>query len=231
MAPTRVLFGVDDPGGVNGVFMDSGQIVFVNDGVVVQLLKRSDIVLPGLHNVENVMAAAAMAINCGVSAEAVKDALNGFMLAPHTLEVFATFQGITFVDDSHATNTLSVAKAIEAFDGPIILIAGGRDKGCDYKDILNVAKRHVKTIIAIGEAGPKIEAALGQDLRVLPNDGGIRDIVAMAAGLAASGDVILLSPGCSSFDMFTDFRDRGNSFKRAVLDYFEVTGGGIAHTE
>jgi len=231
VTPSRMCFGVDDPGGVNGVFLVSDRIVSVSDGAVVAQLDRSDIALPGLHNVENVMAAAAMAINCGVSAEALKNALDGFELAPHTLEVFAAFQGITFVDDSHATNTLSVTKAIEAFDDPIVLIAGGRDKGCDYKEILNAGKNRIKTIIAIGEAGPKIEKALGRRLPVMGNQGDIRDIVAMAASAAASGDVILLSPGCSSFDMFNDFRDRGASFKRAVLEYFEGKGINVAQAE
>jgi len=226
--PSRMCFGFDNPGGVNGVFLDADRIISLSDGDAVTLLKRSDIPLPGLHNVENVMAAAAMAINSGVSVEALKNALNGFELAPHTLEVFAVFQGITLVDDSHATNTLSVTKAIEAFDKPIILIAGGRDKGCDFKEILKARENRIKTVIAIGEAGPKIEEALGGRLPVVLNQGDIRDIVAMAASFAASGDVILLSPGCSSFDMFTDFRDRGNSFKRAVLEYFEGKGIGLA---
>ncbi len=231
VTPSRMCFGVDDPGGVNGVFLDSDRIISATGGDGVPLLERSDIALPGLHNVENVMAAAAMAINCGVSGQALKDAINGFELSPHTLEVFAVFRGITFVDDSHATNTLSVTKAIEAFDEPIILIAGGRDKGCDYKEILRAGRNRIKTVIAIGEAGPKIQEALGPHLPVMHNQGDIRDIVAMAASLAASGDVILLSPGCSSFDMFTDFRDRGNSFKEAVLEYFEKKGIGVAQAD
>jgi len=231
MTPSRVCFGLDDPGGVNGVFLHSNRVVSVRDGDVVQLLKRSDIVLPGLHNVENVMAAAAMAINCGVSGEALTDALKGFELAPHTLEVFAVIEGLTFVDDSHATNTLSVVKAIEAFNDPIVLIAGGRDKGCDFREILNAGRSRVKTVIAIGEAGPKIEEALSQHVPVLRNQGDIGDIVAMASSVAVSGDVILLSPGCSSFDMFSDFRDRGNSFKRAVFEYFERKGIGVAQAD
>ncbi|MBN2208349.1 MAG: UDP-N-acetylmuramoyl-L-alanine--D-glutamate ligase [Candidatus Coatesbacteria bacterium] len=231
MPPSRVFFGLHDPGGVNGVFLHSSSVVSVTDGDVVELLKRSDIVLPGLHNVENVMAAAAMAINCGVSVEALRDALKVFELAPHTLEVFAVIEGVTFVDDSHATNTLSVVKAIEAFSGPIVLIAGGRDKGCNFTEILSAGRGRVKTVIAIGEAGPKIEQALSQHIPVLRNQGDIADIVAMASSIAARGDVILLSPGCSSFDMFSDFRDRGNSFKKAVFEYFERKGIGLAEAE
>ncbi|MBN1591936.1 MAG: UDP-N-acetylmuramoyl-L-alanine--D-glutamate ligase [Candidatus Coatesbacteria bacterium] len=230
-ASSRILFGAVNPGGVNGVFLQEGQIVLAADGRTTALFNRSDIPLAGLHNVENVTAATAMAINAGASAESIKEALEGFELAPHTLELFAEFRGIRFVDDSHATNALSVSKAICAFDAPVILIAGGKDKGCNYRDFFKGDKGSVKTVIAIGEAASKIESALEDELTVLVTRGGIDEIVAMAIDLAESGDVVLLSPGCSSFDMFADFRDRGNSFKRAVHEYFEAEGESIEDTE
>jgi len=227
VAPRVLWFGMGNPGEREGVFLAADGIICVRDGERFPVLKREDIALPGLHNVENVMAAAAMAIAQDVPTETIREALAGFKLAPHTLEVFAMFEGITFVDDSHATNTLAVTKALEAFEGPIILIAGGRDKGCDWADILETARGKVKTVIAIGEARPRIAAALGKQLPVLLNGGGIPDVVAQAASLATRGDVVLLSPGCSSFDMFKDFRDRGNKFKKAVLDHLEGRGHGV----
>jgi len=227
IAPSVLWFGMGTPDKLDGVFLTSEEIICVREGESSPVLKRKDITLPGPHNLENVMAAAAMALARRVPAESLREALDGFKLAPHTLEVFAMFEGITFVDDSHATNTLAVTKALEAFEGPIILIAGGRDKGCDWAEIREAARGKIKTVIAIGEARSRIAAALGQDLPVLLNRGGIPDIVAQAASLAASGDVVLLSPGCSSFDMFKDFRDRGNKFKKAVLDYLEGRGHGV----
>lgn len=219
--PSRFFFGVKGPDNLDGVFLSDGEIVLSRDGEKVPLMSRSDVTLPGLHNVQNVMAASAAAVLCGVSAQTILEAMRSFRLSPHTLEVFAEHGGVTFVDDSHATNVLSVTKAIESFDQPIILIVGGRDKGGDFSEILGPAKGKVKLVIAIGEAAPRFENELGKDLDVQVQRGGLDETVSVAMAHARPGDVVLLSPGCSSFDMFADFRDRGRRFKDAVGSYFE----------
>ena len=221
----QMIFSANRVSNLDGAFLESGIIVLRRNGEVKPLISRVDVRIPGLHNIENVMAAGVMAAAAGVSCSAIGKALRNFRLAPHTLEVFTEIDGITFVDDSHATNSLSVRRALEAFHKPIIIIMGGKDKGCDFRELLPVAKKRVKAVIAMGEAGPRVRTELGDDLLVVLNKGEITDVVAEAKSLAEAGDVILLSPGCSSFDMFADFRDRGKSFKRAVFNIFSGEDG------
>ena len=219
--PHSVLFSVEDDSLTDGVFLSKNAIEFREEGKVLGSSDRAEVHLPGVHNLKNVMAASAMAMCLDVPPQAVRDALARFRLAPHTLEVFAELEGITFVDDSHATNPLSVSVAIQAFDKPIVLIAGGKDKGGDFKRLIPPARDRVKLVIAIGEAAERIESELSSDLPVVVNRGGIEDVVNMAIDRAEAHEVVLLSPGCSSFDMFVDFRDRGRRFKRAVFAAFE----------
>ena len=227
--PARWFFGPITCRQRPGVFCRSKSVVVVDGPKHQQVFETDAVGLPGRHNLENVMAATAMAWLSGVGGSQVKEALEGFELSPHTLEVFAECGGIRFVDDSHSTNTLSVLRALETFEGPIILIAGGKEKGCDFKELLPQARGKVKAIIAIGQAAPAIKAALGEAVPVFITSKGMDRAVQMAAKLATSGDTVLLSPGCSSFDMFKDFKDRGDSFKRAVFQYLEV--GGFGHKQ
>jgi UDP-N-acetylmuramoylalanine--D-glutamate ligase len=174
-----------------------------------------NIKLKGPHNIENVMAAIIVAKILKCPDDYVYEVLSGFNGLPHRLEFVGMFNGISFYNDSKGTNVDSVYKALQSFRGPIILIAGGRDKGGDFGLLTNLIKERVKKIILIGEAKEKIYRSINgiKETFLLEN---LKDAVRLAYRMGNKGDVILLSPGCSSFDMFKNYEERGNRFKEAV---------------
>ena len=183
----------------------------------VTLVSAADIRIKGVHNLENAMAASAMALLAGCPVRAVTDSLREFPGLEHRLELVREFEGVKYINDSKGTNVGAVLKSIESFSEPLILIAGGRDKAGDFSGLRESVSRKVKTLVLIGEASDKIQAALGDVTRtVMARDLG--DAVAAARTVAQAGDVVLLSPACASFDMFRDFEDRGRQFKRIVMD-------------
>ncbi len=171
--------------------------------------------IQGVHNIENAMAAALMALLTGCSLDAVKEALKNFQGLEHRLELVRKRNGVTFINDSKGTNVGAVIKSLESFTEPLILIAGGRDKNGDFSVLRPFVKDKVKALVLIGEAKHTIKNALGDLAEVFLMDD-LMAAVAKAADLAAPGDVVLLSPACASFDMFSDFEDRGRQFKAAV---------------
>ena len=151
-----------------------------------------------------------------VHPEAIQYALRTFPGVEHRLEWVDSINGIEFYNDSKATNVESVGYALASFeDKPIIWIAGGKHKGASYQALKTLVKRHVKTMILIGEAAPIIERELGKLAKVI-RAGTLEEAVGNALRAAESGDVILLSPACASFDMFANYEERGNSFKSLV---------------
>lgn len=171
--------------------------------------------LPGGHNRENIAAAATAAHLMGASADAIQTVVDTFGGLPHRMEPVAVRSGIRFVDDSKATNIDAVRRALKAIDGPVVLILGGRDKGGDYRILRNDVAGRVSALVAIGEAADLIVAALGD---VVPADRAVDmdHAVVTAYGHAAPGHTVLLSPACSSFDMFTSYSHRGRVFQDAV---------------
>ncbi|MEW6186814.1 MAG: UDP-N-acetylmuramoyl-L-alanine--D-glutamate ligase [Thermodesulfobacteriota bacterium] len=171
--------------------------------------------LPGTHNQENALAAILGARLMGAEPDAVQQGLVSFKGFGHRLEFVAEVKGVNFYDDSKATNVGAVDKALEGFDQPVILIAGGRDKGGDYYPLEEMVKAKVKALILIGEAKERIKGQLGwitqtEEATSLP------EAVRLAAKLGRPGDVVLLSPACSSFDMFRDYAQRGKVFQEEV---------------
>jgi UDP-N-acetylmuramoylalanine--D-glutamate ligase len=178
--------------------------------------------LPGLHNVENVMAALLAAAALGVTPERAALALPGFRGLPHRAEVVATRDGVDWIDDSKATNPHAAARALESQGRPVVWIAGGRDKGLDYDGLAEAAIDRVREAILIGEAAPKLAQALVG--RVPCSEvGNLEAAVARAARVARAGDVVLLAPACSSHDQFRDFEARGRAFRAAVSALGEVS--------
>jgi UDP-N-acetylmuramoylalanine--D-glutamate ligase len=171
--------------------------------------------LPGVHNRENALAAVLGARLLGAAPEAVQRALARFKGFRHRLEWVAEVRGIQFFDDSKGTNVGAVVKALEGFSGPVILIAGGRDKGGDYGPLKGLIREKVKALILIGEAREKMREALG-DLTPTELADSLETAVYRSFRQGKPGDVVLLSPGCSSFDMFRDYAQRGEVFQRAV---------------
>ena len=166
-------------------------------------------------NPANVAAAALAAGALGAGLQAIQRAVDRFQPLDHRLAVVTERNGVTWVDDSKATNTGAVAAALAAIDRPVVLIVGGRDKGGDYRMLAPWIKRRVKAMVCIGEAAERIIASLG-DLTAARRAATLNDAVAQAAALASPGDVVLLSPACASFDMFSGYAERGRAFRTAI---------------
>lgn len=169
----------------------------------------------GIHNLENASAAILAALAAGGSKEGINAALAGFKGLPHRLEYLAAFKGVDFVNDSKATNTDAAAKALETYSRPQIVIMGGRDKDSDFQRLTKVVKKHVKRLVLIGEASGKIKGILGDvvDTEIAEN---MHDAVAKAYKASSPGDLVLLAPGCASFDMYENYKQRGDDFRQAV---------------
>ena len=171
--------------------------------------------LRGRHNLLNAMAAAAAALALGVAPDAIERALAEFSGLPHRIEVVHQKGGVTYVDDSKGTNVGAVVEAIDALAPPIILIAGGLDKGGDYAPLRRPLGEKVKLAIFNGAAREKMAAALAGATKI-ESVATLREAVEHAARAARSGDTVLLSPACSSFDQFKDYAERGNVYKELV---------------
>jgi len=175
----------------------------------------ANIKLSGRHNQENIMAALLLALNLGAAPQSCRQVLERFPGLPHRLQWVASINGVRFYDDSKGTNVGAVTRSLAHFTDPVILIAGGRDKGGDYGPLAPLIQERVKAMILIGEAREDMAAALGHltDTQLAAD---LPQAVQWAWEKAQTGDVILLSPACSSFDMFKDYAERGQVFQAAV---------------
>ncbi|MFZ5907677.1 MAG: UDP-N-acetylmuramoyl-L-alanine--D-glutamate ligase [Nitrospirota bacterium] len=181
------------------------------------LIQVDEIRIQGVHNLENAMAASAMALLAGCPLEAVRNSLREFAGLEHRLEFVRESDGVKYYNDSKGTNVAAVIKSVESFSGPVILIAGGRDKAGEFSLLRPLVKQKVKALVLIGEAAGKIRRALGDLTRTfMARDLG--EAVQISRDIAAPGDVVLLSPACASFDMFDNFEDRGRKFKAFVSE-------------
>ena len=192
-----------------------GWIVRHEDAFTSEWIPLESIPIPGEHNVENVMAAAAAAATLGVQAEAMRDAVANFPGIPHALERVAEIAGVSFYDDSKATNVAAAQAAIASFDEGVILVLGGRSKGADFETLLDSVKGKVKLVLALGEAKEQIAEMLGSEVAVVLCTG-LREVVERAFEHSEPGDTVLLSPACASFDMFADYAERGRLFREEV---------------
>ncbi len=199
----------------SGVYVDRGRIWYRN-GKELELMRLDEIPLRGAHNRENVCAALAAGLLCGADPEAMRRAVRSFKGVEHRLEFVAEINGVSYYNDSKATNVDAALKALEAFDGNIVLILGGKDKGADFSAMRELVAARVKHLLLIGAAREVIAAALGA---VAPSSfcSSLEEAVERAHELARAGDVVLLAPACASFDMFRNYEHRGEVFKKAVL--------------
>ncbi|TCK06374.1 UDP-N-acetylmuramoyl-L-alanine--D-glutamate ligase [Phorcysia thermohydrogeniphila] len=187
------------------------------------ILPLKELPLKGVHNAENYMASLLVLKELGVPEDVILQGFKTFKGLPHRTEFVATINGVTFINDSKSTNVDSLRKALESFNR-IVLIAGGSDKGLDFSPLKSLVEERVKAIVAIGETAPTFKSLFG-DLVDVVIEGDIYSAVERAYGLAESGDVVLLSPGCASFDMFKNFEERGEKFKEAVRLLEETLAG------
>ncbi len=208
-------FGFADPTG-DGVWLDGGSLRYRYSGKTGTLLKRDEAILPGPHNTENMAAASAAALAVGVPERAIGKALREFHGLPHRLAAVADIDGVRYVNDSKATNVDALRRALESFTEPITLIAGGRDKNGDFVSIRPLVMERVRYVVTVGEAASKIEQSWPDVAH--ERAGTLEEAVLTARTRTAPGGVVLLSPGCASYDMFRNFEERGARFEAAVLE-------------
>jgi UDP-N-acetylmuramoylalanine--D-glutamate ligase len=203
-------------GGENsGVWLeDTDTVVYSMQGKKEAISLRG-VQLKGMHNRENIMAAVGAATVCGVPKKIIQESLEAFPGLEHRLELVGAWRGVSVYNDSKATNVASAVTALQSLPGPIILLAGGRDKGGDYAPMRGPIKERAKALILMGEAREKMQQAL-QGLVPIHLVDDMAEGVHTAWQMARTGDTILLSPACSSFDMFQDYRERGRTFKECV---------------
>ncbi len=210
----------------DGAYFEQGQARLRQGGRVETLFDRGDVVLPGAHLAGDLLVAAAAARLLGAPPEAIARAVRGFRGVEHVLEHVATIDGVAYYNDSKATNVEAARRSLEAFSAPVVVILGGRYKGGDFSELLPSLRAHGRAAVAIGEATDRVASALSGALP-LERAVSIGDAVARARALARAGDVVLLAPACSSFDMFRDYAERGRAFKVEV----ERLAGGPAAAE
>jgi len=198
-----------------GVFASDGKIFFSRKKIF--LLNVSELTLRGDHNIDNVLAACAVSILAGIPLESLKKSIIEFKGLPHRLEFVTKIRGIDYYNDSKATNPDAAIKAMRALGDPLILLAGGRNKGNDLKLLANEIKEKTKAVILFGEAASDLKAYLRDSHLKIYEVLSLPEGVKTADKIAKHGDVVLLSPGCASFDMFSDYEERGKVFKEAVF--------------
>ncbi|MYC82153.1 MAG: UDP-N-acetylmuramoyl-L-alanine--D-glutamate ligase [Acidobacteria bacterium] len=198
-----------------GCCLQGDALVFSNRGRREQVVPVEDIRIKGRHNLENVAAAVTVARLLGASVRSIRETVARFRGVSHRLEWVREIRGVDFYNDSKATNPTSAQKALEAFEQRLILILGGRDKAGDFTVLSPQVSRRVKGLVLLGEASRKIESQLAGTAPVA-RAASMEEAVRLAFGQADRGEVVLLAPACSSFDMFRDYEDRGNVFKEAV---------------
>ncbi len=186
-------------------------------------IAQQETTLKGPHNLINTMAAVAAVYLAGVSMDSIKEGLKTFKNAPHRLESIATINGVEFVNDSKATNVDSVVYGLGSYEGPLVWIAGGIDKGNDYKLIEDQVKKKVRVLICIGKDNSKLRKAFDGVVKEIHETQSVKELAALALKVAQQGDVVLLSPACASFDLFKNYEDRGDQFREAVLELKKET--------
>jgi len=180
-------------------------------------MPASAVRIPGRHNLANALAALALGDALSFPREAMLQVLEAFQGLPHRTQWVAKVGGVHWFNDSKATNPGAALAAIHGFDGPLVLIAGGQGKGADFSGMAAGIGTGVKAVVLLGEAAEEIDAAL-QGKVITQRAADMFDAVRQAAALAVSGDTVLLSPACASFDMFRDYQQRGELFMQAVLE-------------
>jgi len=208
-----------------GAWVQDGQVVFrlAANAPIEPVVPLKSIPLKGAHNVENVLAAVCAARLAGASAEAIGQAIQNFHAVEHRLEYVATDNGVEYYNDSKATNVDAAAKAIAAFPACIHLILGGKDKNSNYADLSDLLRKRVKAVYTIGSAAEKIETQIRGMVPIVHCET-LEKAVAAARKAAHPGDVVLLSPACSSFDQFENYEHRGRVFKELVLEHIGAEG-------
>lgn len=199
-----------------GLFLKDGALILTLNQKNEKLMDMHDVGLPGKHNLKNGMAAALAARACEISNKFIQESLKRFEGVEHRLELVRVLNGVSYINDSKATNINAVWYALDSFDMPIVLILGGRDKGNNYNELQSQLVEKVHTIISIGEAREAIQSQLHNVVPDILEADSLEEAVKLSKKKAKRGEIVLLSPACSSFDMFDNYEHRGNCFKEIV---------------
>ncbi len=197
-----------------GIFVD-GELLRYRGAQIDEQYPIGAIRLKGTHNLENVMAAVLAARMCGCPPEGIIDVLKRFAGIAHRIEFAGRVDGVEYYDDSKGTNVDAVYRALQSLPGPVVLLLGGRYKGGDFGILAQLLRERVRALIVFGEAAETIEAMIGGIVKT-ERAGNLKEAVGMARDSASSDDKVLLSPGCSSFDEFKNYEERGSVFKGIV---------------
>ena len=197
-------------------YCENGELIFNAEGATDFEMPVSELSLAGLHNLYNSMAAGLSASLLNIKKEVIRKALSDFQSVEHRLEYVDTIDGVRYVNDSKATNVNSCYYALESMKTPVVLILGGKDKGNDYSEIEPFVREKVSAIVCMGKDNEKIKTFFAGKVPVIADTHSVGDAVSEATRLAKSGDTVLLSPCCASFDLFKSYEDRGRQFKDEV---------------
>ncbi len=224
-APGRVvLFSARGPVNGEGVWVEQGRLHYrmapAGEG---DLIAPEELLIPGPHNVENALAAAAMGLALGLPAERLCHSLRTFAGVPHRLEPIGSVNNIRFVNDSKGTNVDAVIKALQSYSTPLVLILGGRDKHGDFTALRDLLRERVRSVVVMGEAAEVIARQI-QNTVPIAHEVTLAQAMRTAYRSAQTGDVVLLSPGCASFDQFKNFEHRGDVFRQEVRKMAEEMG-------
>ena len=204
--------------GNDGAWLKNEKTLVININSEIFEMEIKDLALTGRHNIYNSMASGISARLIDIRKEVIKQSLAVFENIEHRLEHVSVVRGIDFINDSKATNINSAWYALESVNKPVIWIVGGMDKGNDYSQLTELVKNKVKAIVCLGKDNTRILEAFGNIIPGIIETTSAEDAVKTAYYLGQKGDVVLLSPACASFDLFENFEDRGQQFKKAVFD-------------
>ncbi|SNR79427.1 UDP-N-acetylmuramoyl-L-alanine--D-glutamate ligase [Lutibacter flavus] len=200
-----------------GVYLKNNNII-IKYKTEEKIMNKSTLVLKGKHNTKNAMAAAMAASLLKVRKDTIRESLEDFEGAEHRLEAVLKINGVQYINDSKATNVNATYYALESMKAPTVWIVGGVDKGNDYLDLMPLVREKVKAIICLGVDNQKIVQTFYNVVDLIVETAGAEEAVKVAYKVAEKGDAVLLSPACASFDLFENYEDRGNQFKKAVRE-------------
>jgi len=200
-----------------GAYLDNQDII-INTSQAHFQMSITELALQGKHNIYNSMASGILAKVLDIRSKTVRDSMADFQNIEHRLEFVAKISGISFINDSKATNVNSTWYALESMSSDVVLILGGVDKGNDYSMLKDLVQQKVKAIVCLGKDNKRIHDAFEDDVDIIVNTSSASEAALVAYHLAKKGDTVLLSPACASFDLFKNYEDRGNQFKQAVKE-------------
>ncbi|MCO5232592.1 MAG: UDP-N-acetylmuramoyl-L-alanine--D-glutamate ligase [Chitinophagales bacterium] len=211
---TQIPFSIENQSGAKAYISDNQFIINLEKPYTIMPI--NEFALQGIHNSYNSMAAGVAAKLVGVRKETIRESLQDFTNLEHRLEFVATINGVDYINDSKATNVNSVWYALETMNKQVVWIVGGVDKGNDYTILQKLVQEKVKAIICLGKDNNKLHQAFTNEVGYIVDADSAQEAVRLASHIAESGDVVLLSPACASFDLFENYEDRGNQFKRCI---------------